>query len=158
MLNLPVKWDPFRLPEIVPECTSRAQVISKLGLTQCAGNQKQVARWIDALDLDTSHFLGNGQKGISRGPSKKKIPLEEILIEDSDYQSHKLKLRLLEEGLKQEKCESCNLEIWLGEKIPLELEHVNGISSDNRFVNLKLLCPNCHAFTSTYRAKNIKPR
>lgn len=54
------------------------------------------------------------------------------------------------------KCESCNLEEWLGNKIPLELDHINGVNNDNRIENLRILCPNCHALTPTYRGKNIK--
>lgn len=36
----------------------------------------------------------------------------------------------------------------------LEIEHINGNGMDNRPENLKVLCPNCHALTSTYRGRN----
>lgn len=39
-------------------------------------------------------------------------------------------------------------------RIPLEVEHINGDASDCREENLKLLCPNCHSLTSTFRALN----
>jgi len=52
------------------------------------------------------------------------------------------------------KCESCHNSEWLGQKIPLELEHVDGHSDNNDFLNLRLLCPNCHALTPTYKGKN----
>lgn len=38
--------------------------------------------------------------------------------------------------------------------IKVELEHINGDSTDNRLENCKLLCPNCHSLTPTYKAKN----
>jgi predicted HNH restriction endonuclease len=48
----------------------------------------------------------------------------------------------------------CELTEWLGQPIPLELHHVNGERTDHRLENLQLLCPNCHALTDTYRARN----
>jgi hypothetical protein len=38
---------------------------------------------------------------------------------------------------------------------PLELDHVNGRRDDDRIETLRILCPNCHAQTSTYRGRNI---
>lgn len=82
------------------------------------------------------------------------IPLEEILVEGSTYQSNKLRLRLLKAGLKEYRCEKCNNTEWNDQPIPLELNHINGDNSDNRLENLELLCPNCHAQTDSYRGKN----
>ena len=39
-------------------------------------------------------------------------------------------------------------------RVPLELEHVNGNWMDNSPGNIKLLCPNCHSLTPTYKALN----
>lgn len=39
-------------------------------------------------------------------------------------------------------------------KVPIELEHIDGNSNNNSLENLKLLCPNCHSLTPTYRALN----
>ena len=52
-------------------------------------------------------------------------------------------------------CMNCGNSEWLGKQIPLELHHINGKSKDNNIDNLKLLCPNCHAFTDTYKSKNV---
>jgi hypothetical protein len=87
--------------------------------------------------------------------SGKKIPLEDILSGlHPQYQSNKLRLRLLEEGIFPHKCNNCELTDWLGNPIPLELEHIDGNSSNNKLENLELLCPNCHSLTDTYRGKN----
>ncbi len=84
--------------------------------------------------------------------------LSEVLIVGSTYQSFKLRQRLVSEGLKAAQCEECLATTWNGRPVPLELEHVNGRNDDNRLENLKLLCPNCHAQTPTYRGKNIGKR
>lgn len=39
-------------------------------------------------------------------------------------------------------------------KIPLEIDHIDGNYSNNKEENLRLLCPNCHSLTSTYKGAN----
>ena len=39
-------------------------------------------------------------------------------------------------------------------KVPLDLEHIDGNSRNNKEDNLKLLCPNCHSLTATYKGAN----
>jgi len=40
---------------------------------------------------------------------------------------------------------------WNGNRLPLILEHINGVNSDNRVSNLRLLCPNCDSQNSATR-------
>ena len=57
---------------------------------------------------------------------------------------------------KQEyKCVGCGISDWVGKSITLELDHINGDSTNNTESNLRMLCPNCHSQTGTYKAKNI---
>ena len=67
-----------------------------------------------------------------------------------------MRKRLIIEGLKNHRCECCGLSEWLEEPIPLELDHIDGDHYNNMLENLKILCPNCHAKTPTYRGKNKK--
>lgn len=39
-------------------------------------------------------------------------------------------------------------------KIPIELEHIDGNHKNHNISNLKLLCPNCHSLTPTYKGAN----
>jgi hypothetical protein len=55
-----------------------------------------------------------------------------------------------------EQCLDCN---WAVKNphtgnIPIELNHIDGNFMNNQFENLELLCPNCHALTSTYKGAN----
>ena len=93
-------------------------------------------------------------KGLSR--KRPAIPLSDILEgKHPQYQSNKLRLRLLKENIFEHKCQECGLAEWNKVAIPLELEHVDGDSNNHKLDNLALLCPNCHALTNTYRGKNI---
>jgi hypothetical protein len=70
--------------------------------------------------------------------------------------SNRLKLNLFKYNYFNKYCYLCKAKTWNDLPIPLELHHINGNNKDNRIENLTILCPNCHAQTSTYRGKNIK--
>ena len=82
------------------------------------------------------------------------MPLIEYLNNSEDIQSNKVRLKLLQEGYKEYKCERCGLTLWLNNPIPLELHHKDGNHNNNTLENYELLCPNCHALTDSYRGKN----
>ena len=51
-------------------------------------------------------------------------------------------------------CMLCHSSTWNGQPITLELDHISGDSTNNREDNLRIVCPNCHAQTPTYKNKN----
>ena len=138
------------------ESFSIAGMCRILGLKPSGGNYKLIHNVIHEYKINTSHFTGQGWNTDLRFKPFVEKPIADILIIDSTYQSHKLKRRLLKEGIKQALCEQCGLSEWRGRPIPLELHHINGNNTDNRLENLMLLCPNCHALTDSYRGKNKK--
>jgi len=52
------------------------------------------------------------------------------------------------------KCEICGISEWMGQKVPIVMDHINGNPEDNQLTNLRLICPNCDAQTPTYKSKN----
>ena len=55
-------------------------------------------------------------------------------------------------------CQICSLSTWLENPIILELDHIDGNHTNDAESNLRLLCPNCHSQTDTFRGKNITKR
>lgn len=84
-----------------------------------------------------------------------KIELSEILAgKYPSYQTFKLHNRLLNEGIKENKCEICGISSWMDKPIQLQLDHIDGNPHNHKLENLRLLCPNCHSQTKTYCGKN----
>ena len=97
-----------------------------------------------------------GNKGSKGRKSAQLKPAIAYLYKGSNIKSHKLKLKLIRDGIKTAQCESCKLSYWFDKPIPLELHHLNGDRFDNRLDNLKILCPNCHAMTENHAGKAAK--
>ena len=149
------KYTLEQLTEAVRESYSMSQVLKRLNVKVAGGNYDTLRKAIKHFDLDVSHFRGKGWNKGGVSP-RKKIELGKVLVKNSTYQSYKLKNRLLKEGIKKHQCEWCGIVEWNGKPAPIELDHINGVRTDNRLENLRMLCPNCHAQTKTYRGRNIK--
>ncbi|HEX9722584.1 MAG TPA: HNH endonuclease signature motif containing protein [Candidatus Paceibacterota bacterium] len=152
-------WKLEQLEEAVRSSFSYRQVLIKLGLREAGGNYAQIRYYIKESSLDINHFTGKGwNKGLKFQP-RPAIPIERILVENSTYQSFKLKNRLFKEELKEKRCEECGwAEVSADGYLPLELDHINGNRMDNRLENLRVLCPNCHSLKPTHRGRNRKKK
>jgi len=76
-----------------------------------------------------------------------------VKIEDGTACARLLKSYLLE--CRESRCEICGLAEWMDRLIPLELDHKDGDATNNSLDNLRLICPNCHAQTQTYKNRNM---
>ena len=129
----------------ISEGRSKAYMAQQLGC-----NPKTINPVLQRLGIE---YAGN-QSGKGQTKKKPKMTLIEYLATSKDIQSNKVRIKLLEEGYKEHKCECCGLTEWLGNPIPLELHHKDGNRYNNVIDNYELVCPNCHALTDSYRGKN----
>ena len=149
------KYTPEQFKEAWANSVSIAECARKLGLTVFGATYRSIKLAAKELGLSQEHMTGQGWNvGPKYRQVKRSRPLKEILCADVSYNGNNLRQRLIKEGIKEHRCESCLLDEWLGKPIPLELDHINGDKLDNRLENLQILCPNCHAGTDTYRGKN----
>jgi hypothetical protein len=133
--------------EAVAASRSFAEAIRRLGLRPAGGNHALFKKYVELWGISTDHF---DPYAASRG-AKRGIPLEKVLVENSEYPRASLKRRLITEGLKQAICELCTQgEIWRGRKMALIIDHINGVPNDNRLENLRIVCPNCAATLDTH--------
>jgi hypothetical protein len=143
--------------ETVKNSFSIAEALRKMGMSHFGAAYLYFKKRVKELSVDTSHFLGQGHGKGKSFVSLKKIPLDKILIKDSDrVLRSEYKRRLIKEGLLKEECAICRLgAVWCDKPIVLQIDHINGDCLDHRIENLRLLCPNCHSQTETFCSRAI---
>lgn len=153
--NPPITWreDPDRFRAVVSSARSLAEVHRAYGRTPTSAGNDVIRAAVADLELDTTHFLGRAANAGRSFPDRR-LPPEQL----SPRGTWKLGRRLVSSGQREHRCTSCRRERWEGQPIPLELDHIDGDRTNNALTNLRLLCPNCHAQTPTYRGRNIGRR
>jgi len=135
----------------VAKYKSYKDILATFGLENKGENFKTLKRRLNEDKIPYDHLLKHGQNlRVYHTPKT----LDEILIEESTFNRGHLKGRLLKAGVLKNQCSECPVSAeWNGKPIVLQLDHINGISNDNRLENLRILCPNCHSQTNTFAGK-----
>jgi 5-methylcytosine-specific restriction endonuclease McrA len=137
---------------LVENATTYKEVLNYFGFENKGNNFKTVKKRINEDQIDFSHFKPSKAYLTSALPP---ITFDKVLTQNSNYNRSFLKKRLLDTKLLNNKCYCCGqLPEWKGKKLSLQLDHINGISNDNRLENLRILCPNCHSQTESFAGKN----
>jgi len=144
-----------QLAEAIKDSISWRAALIALGLNgDAGGNVASIQRQANELGLDYSHFKGSGWN--LGGIAVNAHALEDCLTNKIPIRSRLLKNKLLKAGLIEEKCVECGIPSeWNGKPLVLELDHVDGDKHNNVLNNLRLLCPNCHSQTPTFRGRKL---
>lgn len=139
------------LRRAVAASQSMAEVMRRLGIKLAGGSHAYLRRRVVSANLDTSHFLG---RAINRGKPGRRRAAGDILVvlpPGSRRPAGRLLTRaMLECGVAHE-CAICGIgPVWLGEPLTLAVDHIDGDWLNCMLDNLRFLCPNCHAQTSTW--------
>lgn len=146
------------LEELCKDSFSYAEVLRKAGRKPGGGNQTTLKMKIKEYNIDISHFTGKlWSKGKTIADDSRILghTEDEVFCKDSKVYRQCLRSWYIRRQDIPYKCVCCGNEgEWQGQRMSLELDHINGHNDDNRFENLRWLCPNCHAITPTWRRTN----
>ena len=138
-------WNLERIKEVIPQCINFTEVLEMLSIPRQGNNSNTLKRLLDENNIDYYHFTGR-----ARVYNNTSTSISEYLSNRVKITSGKLRIKLLTEGLKENKCEICGITKWLGNPIVCQLHHIDGNNQNNNLENLQILCPNCHSQTENY--------
>lgn len=134
------------LSDVISTSLSIKEALIKLGYCGTGNSFETIKKKILEFKISTEHFKNR----VIRYERKK---TEDIFVENG-VNSAATRRRVLSENLIPYICEECrNTGTYMDKLLVLQLDHINGINTDNRLSNLRFLCPNCHSQTETYGKK-----
>jgi 5-methylcytosine-specific restriction endonuclease McrA len=148
-----MKYEKDKLSEIIKKSINWSEVCREYGVPTKGGSPHHIRKIARKYGIDFSHFTGRARNKTEYIHSK--VSVQDYILRNN-VSSSKLRKKLIDEGLKKEECEICKLYEWMGEFIPLELDHIDGNHHNNNLDNLRILCRNCHGQTHTFGNRSKK--
>jgi len=141
-----LKYTKEVLESLAKECVSVSQICQRLGIQQSGSSNTHIKSRLLKYEIDTSHFLGCASNR-GKTSSRKKHWSEHLTVRSKkDRAKTKTLRRALTEAGRKYECAKCHNDgTWSGQKLILEVDHINECGWDNRLENLQYLCPNCHS-------------
>lgn len=142
-------------------CGTKICKENKTGYCRICSNKRPEVRQKNSEGLKKAHKEGRktpvpswgSEKGRQTYIERKKIDfLKHPLVHRS---TSAIRNNLLLSG-RECKCETCGVSDWRGQKLSLEIHHIDGDRFNNSLDNLQFLCPNCHSQTKNYKTRNSK--
>lgn len=142
-------------------CNSMSSLLMALGYSFKGASRNVLKKRLilDGLDpsILTARAKLKNKEALRILRSSSSVPFDLIFCRDSKYVS--IKYAVNKFGIMPYICGilSCgNLGSHNGKRLVLQLDHINGVNTDHRVLNLRWLCPNCHSQTSTFGGHRCK--
>lgn len=145
-------FDSAILRDMAKQSASMTDLIEKLNVT--TSSRASIAVQLEEHGIDISHFYR--RRHLQNATHSATKNLNDILSNKIPCKTTWLKSILFKTGLKNRFCEKCKRREYLGEEIPLELNHKDGDKLNNQLENLEVLCANCHSLTTSFAGRNKK--
>lgn len=122
---------------------------TKLDFEKGGVDRRRVEKTIEDIKKEVKEKEGSKYK------TEKENFLKNVLVKNplKNPDPERLKNNLFKFGIKERKCEMCGNDRWLGKLLTLEIHH-EADENDYRLDKIKLLCPNCHSLTRSYKVGN----
>lgn len=135
------------------------QILETLGLSTSGGCSRTVFfKRAEELKLNIDELRKRTLEKISlmmkSAGKRRAVKLEDVISGRISPTPGCFKRMILRNNLIEYKCGKCGINEWHGEKLSLQMDHIDGIKTNNALENIRLLCPNCHSLTSTFAGKN----
>lgn len=151
------RWSDDEFVAAVGKHTNFTDVLRELGLRPAGGNHRTMKSAAGRLGVDTTHFTAERRtRGLRRVSTGRMLPQEAVFCAESRVNHQSLRMHALR-AIPPESCSECgNARTWNGKPLTLQLDHRNGVDSDNRLANLRWLCPNCHSQTESFAGRGSR--
>jgi hypothetical protein len=156
-----IEESPELVQQYLDECDSFFDVLLKLNMNTRGYYYKILYDYISKHNLNTDKLIQNRNKEsgshLTNARYKRSIKYEDMFVENCKHGRNVVKKHIARNNLLVYICKKCgNTGEWNGEKLVLQLEHINGKNDDNRLDNLCYLCPNCHSQTATFCGRSCR--